>query len=58
MILCKESEDTLMTDNSYLYEYFAQKSPDDKTKISEKEKRGEVKQDKDKIKTVEDKKHV
>jgi regulator of sirC expression with transglutaminase-like and TPR domain len=58
MILCKESEDAHMTDTSYLYEYFVQKSPDDKTKIAIKEKRGEVKQDKEKTKSTEEKKHV
>lgn len=54
----KESEDELMTDTSYLYEYFAEKSPDGKQKRVEKEKRGEVKQEKTEIKRTEDKKHV
>jgi hypothetical protein len=47
-----------MTDTNYLYEYFAVKSADDKTKAIEKEKRGEVKQNKQKSKHAEDKKHV
>jgi hypothetical protein len=47
-----------MTDTSYLYEYFARKSSDDKTTPVIKEKRGETKQDKEKIKHAEDKKHV
>ncbi len=47
-----------MTDTSYLYEYFANRSPDDKTKEHEKEKAGEAAQDKRKPKRTEDSKHV
>ncbi|MGE5494827.1 MAG: hypothetical protein ACM3S4_05955 [Burkholderiales bacterium] len=47
-----------MTDTSYLYEYFANKSPDDKTKKHKKEKKGDAAQDKRETKCAEGSKHA
>lgn len=47
-----------MTDTSYLYKYFAEKSSENNTKESAEEKRGDIKQDKRNKEHTEDKKHV
>jgi len=47
-----------MTDTSYLYEYFANKSSDDKTKKHKKEKKSDAAKDKKEPECTEGGKHV